>query len=127
MSKNVSCKISGKSFTFTDSYYSKRVEEYTDNDSLQKYFVTKKVKKLIQRGYNVQEIRNILAIEEKNLLPVDSQEVKDIIIFHLLKETTTSSRKSNNFATHKSDDDVVVFINNIKDLNYDKEIYSTDR
>jgi hypothetical protein len=127
MSKNVSCRISGKTFTFTDSYYSKRVEEYVDSESIQRYFVTKKVKQLIQRGYNVQEIRNILSVNEKGLLPVDSQEIKDIIIFHMLRETTTCTKKSNNFATHKSDDDVVVFINNIKDLNYDKEIYSADR
>lgn len=127
MSKAVNCKISGKSFTFTDEYFSKRVKEYTDVDTLEKYYVTKKVKSLITRGYNAQEIRNILNVAGSELVDTDSQEIIDIMIYHGMRVDTPTKRSSNNFATHKSDYDVSVFINNIKDLNYDKEIYSTSR
>ena len=127
MSKAVNCKISGKSFTFTDEYFNKRVIEYTDVDTLEKYYVTKKVKSLIARGYNAQEIRNILNITGSELVDVESHEITDVMVYHGMRVDTPTKRSSSNFATHKSDSDVSVFINNIKDLNYDKEIYSTSR
>jgi hypothetical protein len=127
MSRSVTCRISGKSFVFATEYFKKRVEEYTDVESLQKYYVTKKVKSLIVRGYSAQEIRNILIVEEDNLIDVDSQEIIDIMIYHGLRNETISKKNSSNFATHKSDPDVSAFINNIKDLNYDQEIYSANR
>ena len=119
MSKTVNCKISGKSFNFTKEYYDKRVQEYADIDNLEKYYVTKKVKTLITRGYSANEIRNILSITDDDLLDVESQVIKDIMVYHSMRNTTPTKRSSNNFATHKSDSDVSVFINNIKDLNYD--------
>lgn len=119
MSRSVTCKISGKSFVFAADYFNKRVEEYTDVESLQKYYVTKKVKSLIIRGYSVQEIRNILSIDSDNLIPINSQEITDIMVYHGLRNETVSKKNSSNFATHKSDPDVSAFINNIKDLKYD--------
>ena len=119
MSRVVSCKISGKSFTFTNEYFNKRIEEYVDVESLEKYYVTRKVKSLIQRGYNAQEIRNILNITSEGLASVDSQEVIGIMNYHNVRNETISKKNSSNFATNKSDHDVSVFINNIKDLNYD--------
>jgi hypothetical protein len=119
MSRPVTCIISGKSFKFATAYFAKRVEEYTDVESLQRYYVTKKVKSLIIRGYSAQEIRNILNIDDNDLVDIDSQEVKDIIVYHSIRNETISKKNSSNFATHKSDPDVSAFINNIKDLNYD--------
>ena len=119
MSRSVTCIISGKSFNFATAYFAKRVEEYTDVESLQRYYVTKKVKSLIIRGYSAQEIRNILNVNDDDLVGVDSQEIKDIIVYHSLRNETISKKNSSNFATYKSDSDVSAFINNIKDLNYD--------
>jgi len=39
--------------------------------------------------------------------------------YHNVRNETISKKTSSNFATNKSDNDVSVFINNIKDLNYD--------
>lgn len=117
--RSIVCLISGKSFVFSPDYYAKRVEEYGSVENLKKYFVTKKVKSLIERGYNVQEIRNILAIDEKTLLDSEDQEVKDVITYHSLRCTSIAKRTSCNFATHKSDKDVAEFINNIKNTNYE--------
>jgi hypothetical protein len=127
MSKSVNCKISGKSFTFTNDYFNKRVVEYTDVDTLEKYYVTKKVKSLITRGYSAQEIRNILNITGDDLVDVESQEITDIMVYHGMRVDTPTKRSSSNFATHKSDSDVSAFINNIKDLNYDQEIHCANR
>ena len=127
MSKSVTCRISGKSFTFTTENFNKRIEEYTDIETLQKFYVTKKVKSLITRGYNVQEVRNILNIIGDDLLDINSPEIIDIMVYHGVRSDASASRTSGNFATHKSDHAVSVFINNIKDQNYDKEIYSANR
>ena len=127
MSKSVICKISGKSTPLTADNFNKRVEEYTDVETLHKYYVSKKVKSLIIRGYNVHEIRNILNITGKELLDINSPKIIDIMVYHGVRNDASTDRTSGNFATHKSDHDVSVFINNIKNQNYDKEIYSTDR
>lgn len=114
MDKSVTCKISGKKYIFSGAYFDKKVEEYGDINELRRFFVTKKVKSLIERGYNAKEIRNLLDINTKDLLPVDSQEIIDIINYHKLKNQSANTKVSKNFATHKSDPDVAAFINNIK-------------
>jgi len=114
MDRSLVCKLTGKKYVFALEYYEKRVEEYGDINNLRKYFVTKKAKSLIERGYSAQEVRNLLAVTAKGLQPDDSQEIKDVIAYHRLKVDASSKRTSSNFATHKSDPDVSVFINNIK-------------
>lgn len=114
MSKSITCKISGKRYMFSGAYFDKKVEEYGGIIELRRFFVTKKVKSLIERGYNAKEIRNLLDVNTKGILPVDSQEIIDIINYHKLKNQSTNTKISKNFATHKSDPDVAAFINNIK-------------
>jgi uncharacterized protein YfbU (UPF0304 family) len=114
MDRSVICHVTGKKYIFAQAYYDKKVEEYGDINNLRKYFVVKKVKSLIERGYNAQEIRNLLAVTDSGLLPVDCQQIKDIMAFHKVKVENISKRTSTNFATHKSDPDVATFINNIK-------------
>lgn len=116
MDRSLICLISGNKYVFAADYFNKKVEEYGDVDTLRKYFVTKKVKSLIARGYDVQEIRNILNIDDRELPTSSSQEVKDIINYHNVRQDGTQKRTSMNFATHKSDPEVSVFINNIKDI-----------
>jgi uncharacterized protein YfbU (UPF0304 family) len=115
MDRTLNCLISGNKYTFTKDYFNKKVEEYGNVEDLKKYFVTKKVRSLIERGYNVQEIRNILTVVESNLPGPDSQDVKDIMNYYSIRKDATK-KAALNFATHKSDPDVAVLINNIKDL-----------
>ena len=119
MSSRITCLLSGKSFLFTKVYFEKRAAEYGDATTLLKYYVTKKVKSLIIRGYDVNEIRNILDIRNTDVLPADSQEVKDVINYHKLQDTKLQKKKTYGFSEDKSDDVVSIFINNIKNLNYD--------
>lgn len=114
MDRSVICKISGKKYIFSGAYFDKKVEDYGDINELRRFFVTKKVKSYIERGYNPTEIRNLLGITDNKLLPVDSQEIIDIMNYHKLKTSHSNVKVSYNFATHKSDPEVAVFINNIK-------------
>ena len=115
MDRTLICIISGNKYTFTKDYFNKRVEEYGNVEDLKKYFVIKKVKSLIERGYSVQEIRNILSVTDENLPGPDSQDVVDIINYYSVRKDVTK-KAALNFATHKSDPDVADLINNIRDL-----------
>lgn len=125
MDRSVTCLISGSRYTLSKEYFNKKVEEYGDVDSLKKYYVTKKVKSLILRGYSVVEIRNILSVSGDDVCG-EVVEIDAIINYHKGKSNITTRKNTSNFSMHRSDSDVVSFINNIK--KYDQEkIYSTDR
>tara|TARA_B100001778_G_C18494899_1_gene586809 strand:+ start:681 stop:1049 length:369 start_codon:yes stop_codon:yes gene_type:complete len=120
-SRKITCLITGKSYTYGQDYYDKKTKDYIDEDNLKKYFITQKAKNYLNKGYSIQEIRNILNVNEEGLPGVDSQEVIDLIEFHKVQATQTAKKISNtlNFATHKSDPEVTAFINNIRDYEQD--------
>lgn len=115
MDRTLICLITGSKYTFAKDYFNKKIEEYGDVETLKKYFVTKRVKSLISRGYSVQEIRNILSVTETDLLSPDSQDIKDIVNYYTLKADNTR-RTSLNFNSNQSDSDVAELINNIKNI-----------
>ena len=116
-SRKITCLITGKSYTYGQDYYDKKTVDYIDEDNLKKYFITQKAKNYLNKGYSIQEIRNILNVNDEELPGVDSQEIGDLIEFHKVQATQTAKKISNtlNFATHKSDPAVTDFINNIRD------------
>ena len=115
--RKIICKITGKSYTFGQDYFDKKVKEYIDKDNLKKYFITKKAKNYLNKGYSIQEIRNILNVDDEDLPGADSQDICDLIEFHKIQTSQTAKKISNtlNFATHKSDSAVAEFINTIRD------------
>ena len=120
MARNsVQCLVSGKSYVFSTDYYAKKIEEYKDEDTLKKFFITKKVRSFLARGYSVQEIRNILGVTESDLPAPDSPCMQELVTYHNLLLGVESRKKvsQTNFVNHKTDPDVAVFINNIKNLN----------
>jgi len=116
-SRKITCLITGKSYTYGQDYYDKKIKDYVDEDNLKKYFITQKAKSYLNKGYSIQEIRNILNVDEFNLPSPDSQELVELIEFHKIQASHTAKKISNtlNFATHKSDPEVALFINNIRD------------
>tara|TARA_X000001382_G_C3061584_1_gene144474 strand:+ start:129 stop:521 length:393 start_codon:yes stop_codon:yes gene_type:complete len=120
-SRRITCSITGKSYTYGQDYYDKKTKDYIDEENLKKYFITQKAKNYLNKGYSIQEIRNILNVEEDGLPTDDSHEMVDLIEFHKIKATQTAKKISNtlNFATHKSDPEVAAFINNIRDYEQD--------
>ena len=115
--RKIVCKVTGKSYTFGQDYFDKKVKEYIDKDSLRKYFITKKAKNYLNKGYSIQEIRNILNVNEDDVPGADSHEIVELIEFHKIQASHTAKKISNtlNFATHKSDVEVSEFINTIRD------------
>jgi uncharacterized protein YkwD len=113
MNRNLVCLISGKKYVFAKDYYMKKIEEFGDEDSLKKYFVTKKVKSLITRGYTAAEIRTLLEVDSKDLVATDSQDIVDIINYHRMKAPQLK-KTSSNILADISDPDVAAFINNIR-------------
>ena len=115
--RKIICKVTGKGYTFGQDYFDKKVKDYIDKDNLKKYFITKKAKNYLNKGYSVQEIRNILNVNEEDLPTSDSQEIVELIEFHKIQASHTAKKISNtlNFATHKSDSEVAEFINTIRD------------
>ena len=116
-SRKVTCLITGKNYTYGQDYYDKKVVDYIDEDNLKKYFITQKAKNYLNKGYSIQEIRNILNVNEDDLPGADSEAIAELIEFHKIQASHTAKKISNtlNFATHKSDPDVAKFINTIRD------------
>jgi DNA-binding transcriptional MerR regulator len=115
--RRITCLITGKSYTYSQDYYNKKVTDYIDEANLKKYFITQKAKTYLNKGYSIQEIRNILNVNEESLPAADSEQVVELIEFHKIQASQTAKKISNtlNFATHKSDPEVTHFINNIRD------------
>ena len=120
-SRKITCSITGKSYTYGQDYYDKKTKDYIDEDNLKKYFITQKAKNYLNKGYSVQEIRNILNVEDTELPSCDSEVMVELIEFHKIQASYTAKKISNtlNFATHKSDPQVTAFINNIRDYEQD--------
>ena len=116
-SRKVTCLITGKNYTYGQDYYEKKVIDYIDEDNLKKYFITQKAKNYLNKGYSIQEIRNILNVNEDDVPDPDSSVIAELIEFHKIQASQTAKKISNtlNFATHKSDPDVTSFINTIRD------------
>jgi hypothetical protein len=114
--KKVKCQVSGKSYSLNSDNYANKIEEYKEEDNLKKYFITKKVKAFLERGYSIQEIRNILNVDTTDLFSSDSQEMRELFEFHKIRNNSISKKvaSSLNFASHKSDPDVLEFINTIR-------------
>ena len=120
-SRKITCSITGKSYTYGQDYYDKKTKDYIDEDNLKKYFITQKAKNYLNKGYSIQEIRNILNVNEEGIPGADSQVLVELIEFHKIQASHTAKKISNtlNFATHKSDPEVTHFINNIRDYEQD--------
>ena len=120
-SRKITCLITGKSYTYGQDYYNKKISDYIDETNLKKYFITQKAKNYLNKGYSIQEIRNILNVNGDDLPDADSPQIAELIEFHKIQASQTAKKISNtlNFATHKSDAEVTNFINNIR--NYEQE------
>ena len=62
--RKVVCLITGQSVMMGKDYFAKKAEEYGGEENLKKYYISKKAKSLVRRGYSVNEIRKILNITE---------------------------------------------------------------
>jgi len=101
---------------FGKDYYDKKVHEYGDEETLKRFFITKRAKTYLNKGHSVAEIRNILNVQESDLPDAESEPIKELIEYYKVINSSSNRKIINtmNFATHKSDPEVVEFINNIR-------------
>ena len=92
--RKVRCIVTGSSYTFGKDYYEKKVKEYQDKETLKKYFITRKAKNYLYKGYSIQEIRNILNVTEEDLPGEDSQDIKDLIDYHKIQSSAHNKKIS---------------------------------
>ena len=91
-SRRITCLITGKSYTYSQDYYNKKVKDYVDEDNLKKYFITQKAKTYLNKGYSIQEIRNILNVNEDELPGSYSPVLVELIEFHKIQAEQTAKK-----------------------------------
>ena len=105
------CKITGQTKKVKGEILDKLIKAYETEVNLKNFFILPKVKTFLKQGYNIQEIRNIVVVEETKLLPVDSEEITklkeywDIQIRNAKKQKLKHSTLNN-----KTDPKVLNFI-----------------
>ena len=115
--RKIVCLITGTSYTCAPDYYKKKIEEYGSAENLKQFFVSKKAKNLLSRGYSVLEIRNLIECAD-NLIAADSPELDALLAYHKVK---TTKKSSHNFSTHTSSPKVIRLIENLKAKALNKE------
>lgn len=115
-SRKVSCLITGQSLIMGKDYFEKKCTEYGSVENLKQFYISSKAKKLLQRGYSVEEIRKILNIDSSSLEDANCVKIKELIEYHKVVPNNYNRQleSSLNFSMQNSDEDVVRFINNIK-------------
>lgn len=114
--RQVVCPITGQSLILGKDYFLKKIDEYGSEENLKKYYISKKAKKLLLRGYSVDEIRKILTVDESSLPSSTTSSLKEVVDHHSQEKGKGINKRleSNlNFIMQTSDEDVVEFINNI--------------
>jgi len=117
--RKVTCLITGQSVMMGKDYFAKKAAEYGGEDNLRKYYISKKAKSLVRRGYGINEIRRILNITEPGLPGEDTDVIRDLVSYHSTEKQSISAKRlesAKNFMMSSSDEDVKQFINNIKNF-----------
>ena len=112
-SRKLTCPITGKSYILNKDYYQRKLEEYGDEDKLKKYFITKKAKVLLGKGYSINEIRKLENVDGSELLDENAPKMQDILNFHKIKNGLMPKTNKLKFLVPESDPEVISFINNI--------------
>ena len=90
--RKVTCLITGQSVLMGKDYFAKKSEEYGCEDNLRKFYISKKAKSLIRRGYGVNEIRKILNITD-TLLDEDNEDVRGVKQYHSYEKQTKTTKQ----------------------------------
>lgn len=112
-SLKVKCIVTGKESLFSGDYLRKKIEEYKDVETLQKLYISRDVKTLFKRGYDIMEIRNILNVSDDINIPDETiiTQLEEKYRNNSLKIPTINENLSS-FTYNKSDPEVETFINN---------------
>jgi len=108
----IKCIITGKENFFSGDYLSKKIDEYGDTESLEKYYICREVRSLLAKGYKIDNIRNLLNVSNDVIVP-DSDTIK--VVEDKFKKISlklpTVNECLTGFTYNKSDSDVESFMN----------------
>lgn len=114
--KKLKCVITGRVLFSTRDYYTRKLNQYDgDEEQLKRKYICKEAKKLVQNGYSVEVIREMLNITQ-DLPPVDEQILEDIRKSdksYLRNMTSSEVPGLVNSVMPRTDPDVKKFIENI--------------
>jgi len=111
-SLKIKCVITNKESFFSGEYLTKKIKEYESIESLESYYVCREVKTLLNKGYKISEIRNILNVDSNIEIP--NSDIIDTIESKYRKtklKLPTINENLTGFTYNKSDVDVENFIN----------------
>lgn len=111
-SLKIKCNITGKESFFSGDYLNKKVDEYGSIENMEQLYISRDVKTLLKRGYNVNEVRNILNVSDDIPLPAEEiiKEIEDKFSKNGFKLPTINESLTG-FTYNKSDEEVEIFIN----------------
>jgi hypothetical protein len=76
--KKLKCVVTGRVLFSTRDYYERKLKQHDgDEDQLKSKYICKEAKKLIQNGYTVDVIREMLNVKE-DLPPVSDEIIEEI-------------------------------------------------
>tara|TARA_R110002020_G_scaffold332155_4_gene547538 strand:+ start:368 stop:718 length:351 start_codon:yes stop_codon:yes gene_type:complete len=107
--KKLTCNITGKVLFAAGTYYTKKVKKAGSEDDLHRTYVCREAKKLLQKGYTIDQAQQSLDAESYTCTLTDD-DIQDIV-------GSTSLRINNveeaQISIIKTDPDVAQFIKNI--------------
>lgn len=111
-SLKIKCNITGKESFFSGEYLTKKIDEYNGIENMEQLYISRDVKTLLKRGYNINEVRNILNVNDDIPLPGEEiiKEIEDKFSKNGFKLPTINESLTG-FTYNKSDKEVEVFIN----------------
>jgi DNA-binding transcriptional MerR regulator len=117
--RKCTCPITGQSLLFGKDYWDKKVKEFGSEDNLRSFYVARKCKTLLARGFTVTEIRKLLSIVDDSL--PNEADLAHICEYYSKKKTSQMRRfeSSLNFNQQTTDEDVKIFLNTIRKQGYE--------
>ena len=115
--KKLKCVVTGKILFATGDYYERKLEKANgDAEKLHSSYICKEAKKLLQQGYTVERVRDVLKIADDSLGPVPDNVIASIVqTKRQYYRSVTSEMVPGliNNVVHKTDPDVKKFLETI--------------
>ena len=104
----LTCNVTGRDLTVHNDYFQKKIVEDGSEELLRNRYVCKYAKNLLKKGYDIQEIRNMLKLDQTKLPKISKDDMNAIT-----KSLASTIINLDNFSIKKSDPDVEILINNL--------------
>lgn len=112
MSRKLICNITGKTLTASKQYYEKKVQKAGSEENLHRNYVCRDAKTLLKKGYNIDEVRTALNVDDKFKSKVVDGDIDEILgTSNTLRINT--SEPTTRIGVIKTDPDVRKFVESL--------------